>query len=95
MNQKFYTFSAVIQKNPDQDAAFIAVPFDIKKEFGRGRVAVRATFDGEIYDGQIVNMGAKNPDGSICYVIGITKKIRASIGKQPGDTVQVTVEERD
>jgi hypothetical protein len=39
-------------------------------------------------------MGVKNPDGSICYIIGILKDIRAKIGKQPGDTVRVTVRER-
>ena len=26
----------------------------------------------------------KNADGSVCYIIGILKEIRAKIGKQPG-----------
>jgi hypothetical protein len=39
-------------------------------------------------------MGVKNPNGSICYVIGVLKDIRAKIGKQPGDTVRVTIWER-
>jgi hypothetical protein len=39
-------------------------------------------------------MGVKNPDGSICYIIGIRKDIRAKIGKQPGDSVRVTISER-
>ena len=43
--------------------------------------------------GSIVNMGVKNPDGSICYIIGIRKEIRNKIGKQPGDQVTVTVKE--
>jgi len=90
MNQ----FDAVIQKVPDQDGAYVAVPFDIKTEFGKGRVSVHATFDNEPYDGSVVNMGIKNPDGSICYIIGIRKDIRAKIGKQPGDTVRVTLKER-
>lgn len=55
---------------------------------------VPATFDGEPYEGSIVNMGAKNEDGSICYIIGIRKDIRAKIGKQPGDQVHVTITER-
>ena len=88
------TFEATIQKDPAQDAAYIAVPIDIKNEFGKGRLAVHATFDGEKYDGSIVNMGVKNPDGSICYIIGIRKDIRAKIGKQPGDKVKVTIQER-
>ncbi|MGB4236684.1 MAG: DUF1905 domain-containing protein [Bacillota bacterium] len=65
------------------------------KEFGKSRVKLHATFDGEPYDGSIVNMGVKNPDGSVCYVIGLRKDIRNKIGKQPGDTVKVTVQERD
>ncbi len=38
-------------------------------------------------------MGVKNEDGSVCYIIGIRKDIRARIGKQPGDKVFVTVEQ--
>jgi len=91
---KTHTFKAIIQKDPTQDAAYVAVPIDIKKEFGKGRLAVHATFDGTQYDGSIVNMGVKNKDGSICYIIGIRKDIRAKIGKQPGDTVKVTIRER-
>ena len=90
---KTYEFEAKIQKAPDQDAAYIAVPFDIKTEFGKGRVKVHATFDGEAYRGSIVNMGVKNPDGSVCYVIGVRKDIRAKIGKQGGDIVKVTIRE--
>jgi len=89
-----HTFDAIIQKDPSQDAAYIAVPIDIKKEFGKGRLAVHATFDGAQYDGSIVNMGVKNQDGSICYIIGIRKDIRAKIGKQPGDKVKITIRER-
>ena len=37
---------------------------------------VHADFDGIPYDGSIVNMGLKNDDGSICYVIGVLKAIR-------------------
>ena len=86
-----YEFEAVIQKVPDIDGAYVAFPYDVRAEFGKGRVKVRASFDGEPYDGSIVNMGIKNPDGSACYIIGIRKEIRAKIGKQPGDTVRVTI----
>jgi len=91
---RFYEFEAIIQKVSDQDSAYIPVPFDIKAEFGKGRLKVHATFDGIAYDSSIVNMGVKNPDGSVCYIIGIRKDIRAKIGKQAGDTVCVTVQER-
>jgi len=86
-----HEFEAIIKKTPDQDAAYIPVPFDITEIFGKGRVKIHATFDGVAYDGSIVNMGVKNPDGSVCYIIGVRKDIRAKIGKQPGDVVRVTM----
>ncbi|MCL2821176.1 MAG: DUF1905 domain-containing protein [Oscillospiraceae bacterium] len=94
MKEKTYEFEAVIQKVPDIDGAYVAVPYNIKEKFGKGRLPVRATFDGLSYDGSIVNMGVKNPDGGVCYIIGIRKDIRAKIGKQPGDMVKVTFMER-
>ena len=53
---------------------------------------MNVAFDGEPYCGSIVNMGVKNSDGSVCYIIGIRRDIRGKIGKQPGDEVSVTVE---
>lgn len=91
---KFYEFEAEIKKVPDLDGAYVEFPYDIKTEFGKGRVKVHAFFDGEPYDGSIVNMGIKNTDGSICYIIGLRKDIRKQIGKQPGDYVKVMISER-
>jgi hypothetical protein len=71
----------------------VRFPYDIRNKFGKGRVTVHATFDGEPYDGSVVNMGVKNADGSICYIIGIRKDIRVKIGKQAGDTVKVVINE--
>ena len=83
-----HEFDAVIKKVPDIDGAYVEIPFDVKKVFGKGRVPVHATFDGEPYDGQVVKMGTP------CHIIGIRKGIRAKIGKQPGDTIRVTIVER-
>jgi hypothetical protein len=94
MNNKIYEFDAEIKKAPDMDAAYIEFPYDLKKEFGKRRIKVHAEFDGEHYDGSIVNMGVKHADGSVCYVIGIRKEIRQKIGKQAGNMLHVTVEER-
>ena len=94
MGGKIFKFEAVIQKVPDIDGAYVAVPYDIKAVFGKRRLAVNITFDGEEYKGSIVNMGVKNPDGTVCYIIGIRKDIRAKISKQPGDVVKVTIRER-
>ena len=95
MNPKVYEFTAVIEKVPDQDGTYIVFPYDLRTEFGKGRVKVHATFDGESYDGSIVNMGVKNADGSTCYIIGLRRDIRVKIGKQAGDTVRVTITERE
>ena len=92
MNDNTFTFNAEIKKVPDIDGAYIEIPFDIKKMFGKGRLKVHATFDGEPYDGSIVNMGVKNVDGSVCYILGIRKDIRAKIGKEAGDVVVVMLE---
>ena len=73
---KQYEYDAVLQENPDSGGAYVAFPWDIRQEFGKGRVKVHALFDGIPYDGSIVNMGVKNPDGSVCYIIGVLKSIR-------------------
>ena len=89
MNQKVYEYESLIYAAGDTGGAYVIFPYDIRKEFGRGRVKVHVTFDGEPYDGSIVNMGVKNEDGSICYIIGIRKDIREKIKKQPGDRVLI------
>lgn len=94
MNEEIYSFTSKIYENPDNGGAYIEFPYDIRKEFGKGRVKVHVTFDGIPYDGSIVNMGVKNPDGSICYIIGILKSIRKQLNKSDGDEVNVTVCER-
>ena len=83
-----FEFDAVIIQNENMDAAYVEVPFDIKEIFGKGRLLVHATFDGEPYDGQIVKM--ETP----FYIIGIRKDIRKKIGKTFGDVVHVKFEER-
>lgn len=88
MDNKVYKFIAEIKKVPDIDGAYVEIPFDVKTEFGKGRVKVDATFDGEHYAGSIVKMGTP------CHIIGIRKDIRQKINKQPGDIVYVTIQER-
>lgn len=87
-----HKFRATIIQNENMDAAYIVVPIDIRKEYGVGRLKVEATFDGEPYHGSVVNMGVKDAEGNICYIIGITKAIRQKIGKTFGDTVDVTID---
>ncbi len=95
MNAKIYEYESMIYNAEQKGGAYVIFPYDIREEFGKGRVKVHATFDGEPYDGSVVNMGVKNEDGSVCYIIGLRKDIRLRIGKQPGDMVYVTIQERE
>ena len=74
-----HRFKATIERSGDMDAAYVVVPIDIRKEYGKGRLKVEATFDGEPYS------------GNICYIIGITKAIRQRIGKNFGDSINITL----
>ena len=47
MNETIYRFEAVLQKVPDLNGAYVEFPYDVRAEFGKGRVKVRATFDGQ------------------------------------------------
>ena len=91
---KRYEYDTVIVEDPDNGGAYVIFPWDIRKEFGKGRVKVHATFDGVPYDGSVVNMGVKNEDGEICYVIGVLKSIRKQLGKKDGDSIHVVITER-
>ena len=88
INDKIYEFDAVIQKVPDIDGAYVNIPFDVKKEFGKGRVKVHVDFDGTAYEGSIVRMETPG------HILGVRKDIRALIGKQQGDTDHVVMRER-
>lgn len=88
MNKKTYAFDAVIIKEPDHGGAYVEIPFDVKEVFGKSRVPVRATFDGEPYEGSLVKMG------TACHILGVRKDIRQRLEKGPGDTIHVTLEER-
>lgn len=89
MNERVYEFEAVIKKVPDIDGAYIEFPYEVRKEFGKGRVKVHATFNKVSYNGSLVRM--KTPG----HIIGIRKDIREQIGKQAGDSISVTIQERE
>lgn len=84
-----------ILRETEEGGAYVAVPVDLRAEYGVGRMKVKALFDGIPYEGSVVNMGVKNPDGSVCYIIGVLKSIRKTLGKGDGDTVHVVLTERD
>ena len=93
MSRKF-EYDEVIHETPDNGGAYVIFPWNIREVFGKGRVKVRAIFDGIPYDGSIVNMGVKDSQGNICYVIGVLKSIREKLGKKDGDPIHIVIEER-
>ena len=90
-----FEYDAVLREQADSGGAYVPFPWDIRQLFGKGRLRVHAELDGIPYDGSIVNMGVKNPDGSICYIIGVLKAIRRTIGKKDGDSIHVVIRPSD
>lgn len=79
-------FSAILQKVPGMDAAYFCIPYDPVAEYGKkNQIKVKATINGLLYRGSIVDMG-HGP------MLGVTQEIRKKIGKGPGDTIEVTLE---
>ena len=61
-------------------------PYDTGKEFAtKGKVPVKATFDGVAYTGSLIKYG--HP----LHSLGMPKAIREQIAKNPGDTLEVVV----
>ena len=89
-----YEYDTVLHETDDNGGAYVVFPWDLRQQVGKVRVKVHADFDGIPYDGSIVNMGLKNDDGSICYVIGVLKAIRKKLGKSDGDMIHVVITER-
>ena len=89
---KCYEYDTVLHENPDNGGAYVEFPWNIRDEFGKGRVKVNAWYDGIPYTGSIVNMGVRNPDGSVCYIIGVLKTIRKQLDKHDGDLIHVRIE---
>jgi Bacteriocin-protection, YdeI or OmpD-Associated/Domain of unknown function (DUF1905) len=82
---KKYKFKAKIEAG-DDGGAYVLFPYDAEKEFAtKGRVPVKATFNGVPYTGSLVKCG--NP----LHMMGVLIAIREPIGRGPGDTIEVVV----
>ncbi|MGB6745592.1 MAG: YdeI/OmpD-associated family protein [Terracidiphilus sp.] len=82
---KKYKFKAQIQAATGGGAA-VLFPYDVEQEFGtRGKVPVKAVFNGVPYTGTLIKYG--HPQ----HMLPILKAIREEIGKGPGDTVEVVL----
>ena len=95
MAQKQYEYDEIIRELTDNGGAYVLFPWDTREEFGKGRVKVHAEFDCIPYDGSIVNMGVKDENGNVCYIIGLLKAIRKQLCKGDGDSVHVVIRERE
>ena len=91
---KRFEYDETLHEIPEKGGAYVIFPWNIREAFGKGRVKVHVEFDGEPYDGSIVNMGLRGPDGEVCYIIGELKAIRQKLGKRDGDLIHLVVEER-
>jgi Bacteriocin-protection, YdeI or OmpD-Associated/Domain of unknown function (DUF1905) len=85
LSQK-HTFIASIE-NAGGGGAFVRVPFDVEKAFGKKRVPVLAKINGEPYRGTLVRMGEPY------HILIVLKEIRQKIGKDFGNEVVVVLEE--
>jgi hypothetical protein len=82
---KKYKFKAKIAAG-DGGGAYVLFPYDTEKEFGtKGKVRVKAIFNGVPYTGSLFKYG--NP----LHILGMPKAIREQTGKGPGDNIEVVV----
>ena len=95
VEQRRFEYNGIIHEVPDSGGAYVIFPWNIREEFGMGRAKVHAEFDGIPYDGSIVNMGVKDENGNVCYVIGVLKSIRNRLNKGNGDSIHVVIRERE
>ena len=89
-----FEYDEILHETPDNGGAYVIFPWNIREVFGKGRIKVHAEFDGIPYDGSIVNMGIKDSQGNVCYIIGVLKSVREKLKKGDGDSIHIVIEER-
>ncbi len=63
--------------------AFVEFPYDVEKEFGKGRVPIQCNIDGEPYRGTMIKYGSPR------HMIPVLKSIREKIRKGIGEEVKI------
>ena len=85
MAAKKYRFKAKIEP-ANGGGTFVFFPYDTDKEFGmKGKVPVKATFDGAAYTGSLIKYGFPQ------HMLHVPKATREELGKGVGDAVDVVV----
>ena len=95
MKRKKYRFEGMLWRIEDSMAAYVIFPADIKQVFGKGMVHVHAMVDDLEFDCSIMNRGHKHYRKRPAYTISINRDRLMQLGKIYGDTVTVTVWERE
>lgn len=86
---KKFEYNTVLLRGT-QNGTFAEFPFDSFHEFGtRKPIPVRVTFDGHLVQMNLL------PCGNNRHYLHVRKEIRMAIGKEEGDTVEITVEKDD
>lgn len=82
---KRYKFKTKIEAGHG-GGAYVLFPYDAEVEFDtKGRVPVKATFDG------VPSTGSLTRYGHPLHMLGMLKAIREQTGKGPGDIIEVVV----
>ena len=79
---KEYKFKGKLEAG-DGGGAYVVFPHDAKAEFGKARIPIECTIDGEPYRGTMVKYGTP------FHFILVLKSIREKIKKDVGDTVNI------
>ena len=82
---KKYAFTAKIVAG-DGGGAGVLFPYDTEKEFAtKGKVPIKATFNGVPYTGSLIKYGFPQ------HTLHLSKAIREQLGKVPGDIIDVVL----
>lgn len=86
MANKEFRFSAILQ-DAGKGGVYVVFPHNAEKEFGKSRVPVTCSFDGEPYRGTLIKYGTPH------HIVIVLKAIREKIKKKPGDKISVCLAE--